>query len=235
MCFAYQLCMKLKLFIAGIFFLAIVVAFAVDIANRPVFARTADFHVIVDAGHGGRDGGAVSPSGTREAEINLAISRFLAKELGARGIGVTMTRTTDDSLANPLARNRKRSDMDARRRIIERVSPDLVISIHLNSLPSHPGVRGLQTFFCRGSDKSRIFAQAIQTRFNESSLNINRRAMTSDLFMLNATQYPSVLIECGFLSNPMDERLLRTREYQQILARYIAEAVDKIRKSLVLL
>jgi len=214
-----------KVFICALFALAVVTSLAVDFSNRPVFARTHDFHVVIDAGHGGRDGGATSRNGTREAEINLAIARFLQTELSNRNIGVTMTRTSNDSLANPFARNQKRSDMDARRRIIERVSPDLVISIHLNSLPSHPGVRGLQAFYCKNAEQSRIFAVAIQDRFNQSNLETSRRPTTGDFFMLNATRYPSVLVECGFLSNAHDERLLKTREYQQILARYIAEAI----------
>jgi len=208
-----------------VFAIAITTSLIIDVATMPTHARTHDFHVVIDAGHGGRDGGASSPSGTRESEINLAIARQLERELLNRNIGVTMTRTTNDSLANPFAGNQKRSDMDARRRIIERVSPDLVVSIHLNSLPSHPGVRGLQTFYDRSGETSRRFATAIQDRINDSSLHTNRRATTGDFYILNSTSYPSVLIECGFLSNPTDERLLRTVDFQRVLAIYIAEAI----------
>jgi len=204
---------------------AVFASLAMDYSMRPVHARTADFHVVVDAGHGGWDGGAVSRNGTREAELNLAIARLLARELESRGVGVTMTRTSNDSLASPFARNQKRSDMDARRRIIERVSPDLVISIHLNSLPSDPSVRGLQTFYDASGETSKMFAGAIQTRFNQSNLNINRRAVTGDFYILNSTAYPSVLVECGFLSNPYEEKLLKTTPYQRILAQYIADAI----------
>jgi len=209
----------------GIMTVLVMASLAIDFAPRRVSGRTADFHVVIDAGHGGHDGGAVSPRGTREAEINLAISRKLKGELELRGVGVTMTRTNNDCLSSPFARNRKRSDMEARRRIIEQVSPDLVVSIHLNSLPGHPGVRGLQTFFCKGAETSRVFAEAIQKRFNQSNLDVNRRATVGDFFILNSTSYPSVLVECGFLSNAQDERLLKTVEYQRVLALYIAEAI----------
>ena len=211
--------------------MAVVTSVAIDFTTRPVHARTADFHVVVDAGHGGRDGGASSRSGTRESEINLAIARFLQNELTTLGIGVTMTRNNNDSLANPLARNQKRSDMDARRRIIESVSPDLVVSIHLNSLPSAPAVRGLQTFFDSSGDTSRHFAESIQNAFNQSNLNINRRATVGEFYILNATAYPSVLVECGFLSNPTEEKLLKTSDYQRMIAQILAQAINSSRNS----
>jgi len=208
-----------------VFAIAICASLYMDYVSRPVHARTAGFHVVIDAGHGGRDGGASSPNGVSERDINLAIARHLETEFRLQGVGVTMTRTNADSLANPLARNKKRSDMAARRAIIERVKPDLVVSIHLNSLPSHPGVRGLQTFFNPRNEQSKVFAEAIQKQFNTSNLDINRRAASGDFYLLDCTNFPSVLVECGFLSNPTEERLLQCREYQIILARTIAEAV----------
>ena len=194
--------------------------------TAPVATRGAGFHVVVDAGHGGRDGGAVSPSGTREADINLAISKALAFELESRGIGVTMTRTTQDSLASPFARNRKRDDMTRRNQIINNVQPDLIVSIHLNSFMGDRSVRGLQSFYAKESEVSRHFAIAIQHQFNNSTLITNRRATSGDFYMLTATSFPAVLVECGFLSNPQEERLLRQREYQHIVAAYIATAIQ---------
>ena len=208
---------------------AVLAAVIIDIKTAPVHARTAEFHVIIDAGHGGWDGGAVSRNGTAERDINLAIARQLARELTSRGVGVTMTRTNQHSLANPYARNKKRSDMDARRRIIERVSPDLVISIHLNSFPQNPSVRGLQTFYDSSGETSKAYAYAIQERFNRSNLNTNRQPKSADYYILECTSYPSVLVECGFLSNPSDEKLLRSPDYQKLLAIMIAEAITQER------
>ena len=190
-----------------------------------VYARAEGFHVVVDAGHGGLDKGASSKNGTYESDINLAIARFLKTELEVRGIGVTMTRETQDWLAAPGARNKKKSDMDARRRIIERVKPDLIISIHLNIFPGDSSVRGLQTFYDKSGEASKVYAEAIQNEFNRSPLATNRLARTGDYYMLDSTTYPAVLVECGFLSNPDDERLLNTTEYQRIVAHYVASAI----------
>jgi N-acetylmuramoyl-L-alanine amidase len=136
-----------------------------------------------------------------------------------------MTRENHDDLSSPFARNKKRDDMEKRRQIIEKAKPDLVISIHLNSLPSNRSVRGLQAFYARGSEPSRGYAEAIQNAFNRSGLPTNRRAATGEYFILECTAFPSVLVECGFLSNIEDEKLLRTTEYQRIVAHYIAVAI----------
>ena len=204
---------------------AVLASLCVDYVTRPVWARTSDVHVVIDAGHGGMDGGAQSRNGTKEADINLAIAKFLETEFKARDVGVTMTRSGRDNLASPFLKNKKKDDMDKRRQIIEKVTPDLVISIHLNNFPSHPAVRGLQTFYEKNSEYGKLFAEAIQKEFNSSDLNINRTAAIGDYYILNCTEYPSVLVECGFLSNPDDERLLKTTGYQKILAYYIAKAV----------
>jgi len=190
-----------------------------------VYGRAEGFHVVIDAGHGGKDRGASSRNGVYESDINLAIARFLKAEFEIRGVGVTMTRENQDWLASPLAQNKKKSDMDKRRQIIERVRPDLVISIHLNTFPSDSSVHGLQTFYDKSGTTSKIYAEAIQSEFNRSPLDINRNARTGDYYMLDSTAYPSVLVECGFLSNPDDERLLGRLEYQRIIAHYIASAV----------
>ena len=190
-----------------------------------VYARAEGFHVVVDAGHGGKDRGASSRNGTYESDINLSIAKFLKAEFETRGIGVTMTRETADWLAQPGARNKKKSDMDARRRIIERVRPDLVISIHLNTFPADSSVRGLQTFYDKSGVTSKLYAEAIQNEFNQSPLATNRLAKSGDYYILDSTQFPAVLVECGFISNQDDERLLNTTEYQRIIAHYIASAV----------
>lgn len=199
---------------------------AIDAPNAlRVYGRETGFHVVIDAGHGGKDKGASSPKGTYESDINLSIARFLKAEFEVRGVGATMTRESQDWLASPLAGNKKRSDLDKRRQIIERVRPDLVISIHLNSFPADTSVHGLQTFYDESGSVSKAYAEAIQNEFNRSPLDINRNARPGDYYLLEATEFPSVLVECGFLSNHDDERLLNTSQYQRIIAHYIASAV----------
>jgi N-acetylmuramoyl-L-alanine amidase len=202
-----------------------VLSFGFQFKNRQVYLRGEGFHVVIDAGHGGRDGGAQSKSGVSERDINLSISKLLRDEFLRRGVGVTLTRENEQSLATPFAPNQKKSDMEQRRKIIEKIAPDLVISVHLNNLPSHPGVRGLQTFFDGSGEQSKTYANAIQDKFNKSNLLINRRAAKGDYYILNCTSYPSVLVECGFLSNPTEEKLLQSGDYQKILAQIIADAV----------
>jgi len=219
----------LYIWIGIAFVIAVVVSLFIDYSASPVYARSADFHVVIDAGHGGRDVGASGPSGVSERDINLAIAKYLGEQLRASGAGVTMTRTSEHSLANPYAKNQKKSDMDERRKIIEKVKPDLVVSIHLNTLAGHPGVRGAQVFFAKDSEPSKRFATAVQTAFNQSNLDTSRNAAAGSFYMLECTQYPSVLVECGFLSNPGEEKLLGSKPYQKLLAYYIAQGINSVR------
>jgi len=204
-------------------FLCIVVVFILCVTFPKEVSTNAVFTVVVDAGHGGMDRGA-SRNGTHESDVNLAIALFLKSELQLRGAAVVMTRENKDWLASDFAPNKKKDDMNNRRMIIERTKPDLVISIHLNTFPSE-SVRGLQCFYDGSGETSKDYADAIQTEFNKSMPDINRIAKSGDYYILNCTTFPSVLVECGFLSNPQEEKLLGTAEYQKILAYYIASAV----------
>jgi N-acetylmuramoyl-L-alanine amidase len=203
----------------------IVLAFNHDSQARTVMATTEDFHVVIDAGHGGFDGGAVSSNGTKESDINLLIAKNLRQELIARGAGVTMTRLDKNGLYSPFVKNRKRDDMQKRERIIEQANADLVISIHLNKFPGNSSVRGLQTFYAKGSEAGKAFAEAIQREVNSKTQNNHRFSMIGDYYILQRHDTPAVLVECGFLSNPIEEQLLKTNEYQKILAYHIANAV----------
>ena len=181
------------------------------------------FHVVLDAGHGGRDRGA-SANGLFESEVNLAVVLELRREFIIRGATVTLTRENENSLANPLARNQKRSDMARRRQIIEQANPNLVLSIHMNTYARDTRVRGLQTFFQRGNEVSRAFAVAIQNQINQTTFPMFRHPKMGDYYVLNETNVPAVLIECGFLTNPDEARLLGTIEYQRFLAHHIVTA-----------
>jgi len=213
-------------------FFVFAITISIPSLDLRVHARTAGYTVVIDAGHGGKDRGASSKNGTYESDINLSIARFLKREFETRGVGVVMTRETGDWLASATAPNKKKDDMNERRKIIERTKPELVISIHLNSFPADTSVRGLQCFYDKSGAVSKVYADAVQTEFNKSELNINRIAKTGDYYILDCTAYPSILVECGFLSNSHDEKMLKTTEYQRILAHYIAEAVVKTQKIL---
>ncbi|MCL2587385.1 MAG: N-acetylmuramoyl-L-alanine amidase [Firmicutes bacterium] len=195
-----------------------------------VYALNIDppYVVVIDAGHGGRDNG-VSSDFLHEADINLEISRYIRDELQSRGIIVVMTRDDEHSLADGDEPNKKRADMKRRHDIIERAKPDLAISIHVNSFPRIPSVHGIQTFF--HGESGQPFAEFIQKHINQTDLcDKDRIAMKGDYFILE-TAYPSVLIECGFLSNPSDHAKLSNIEYKQTLAKHLADSIMESLKS----
>ncbi len=170
--------------------------------------------IVIDAGHGGFDPGAVSDSGTREDEINLKIANKLRRHLKDQGAKVVMTRKTDGALGK-----NKREDMKKRVEIIKNSNADIVISIHLNKFQQSK-YYGAQTFYIAGSQEGQKLAQCIQTKLIDILDRGNTRQIkaVSDLLILKAGQAPSVVVECGFLSNPQEERLLKTDEYQEQVA-----------------
>lgn len=174
--------------------------------------------VVIDAGHGGIDGGTVGvTTGVKEADLNLAIAQKLQARLERAGYRVVMTRSDENGLYGDTSPGYKRRDMQERKRIIEQAAPQLVISIHLNRYAGR-GRSGAQVFYCKEREDSALAARCLQRQFNE---NLNRRpleALAGDFFMVHCTPYTSVIAECGFLSNPEEERLLQTQEYQEKLA-----------------
>ncbi|MCL2375108.1 MAG: N-acetylmuramoyl-L-alanine amidase [Firmicutes bacterium] len=173
--------------------------------------------VVIDAGHGGRDGGVQGrTTGIHEAEINLAIARNLRSFLEGKGYRVIMTRSTPDGLYGLATDNRKLQDMAARRRIIQDAEPDLVISIHQNSFPS-PTVRGPQVFFAPRSEEGERKATIMQNVLN-ANLDADRIPRPGDFFILQCNEFPALLIETGFLSNPEEERLLISAAHQEKVA-----------------
>jgi len=183
--------------------------------------------IVIDAGHGGVDGGVVGRvTGVREADINLAIARLTQRNLEQKGYRVVMTRTTSDGLYGLATRNRKLRDMESRRNIINRANPNLVISIHQNSFPA-PSVRGPQVFWAFGKNCCEDKAVLMQNALN-TTLNSDRMAKRGDFFILSSTPHSALLVESGFLSNPEEEQLLITPEYQERVAYAIATGVHMI-------
>lgn len=172
--------------------------------------------VVIDPGHGGRDGGVVgTTSGKKESDINLAIAKSLKHFLTEAGYRVVMTRETDEDLATSGA-SFKKSDMAARKKIIEEAGADLVVSIHQNSYP-RKDVHGAQVFYAPSSEIGKAYADKMQSVLNDS-LSSDRAAKSADYYILQCTEVPSVLVECGFLSNPAEESLLLTEDYRQKVA-----------------
>ena len=185
------------------------------------------FVIAVDPGHGGFDGGAEgSTTGVAEAGLNLEVSRMLADELTSRGYYVIMTREDDGALADT-----KSADMRLRSEIMRLEPVDLVISVHMNKFGDSQ-VSGPMVFYMKGSDKGKALAELVISSICEATGRQPRHANPEDLFVLREPTAPSVLVECGFLSNPDDERLLCDGEYRKLLARAIADGVDDYVSSL---
>ena len=168
--------------------------------------------IVLDAGHGGRDGGSVGVNGTIEKEINLKYTLALKEKLVSAGYRVELTRKTDDGLYLESAKNKKMSDLNARMEIIKRANPNLVISIHMNSFSS-PSAHGASTYYRSGDKSGQIVSDLIQQSLNTYLGAPSTKGKVGDYYILNESYYTAVLIECGFLSNPEEERLLNTDEY----------------------
>ena len=171
------------------------------------------YTIVIDAGHGGRDGGAVGVNtGVTESELNLMYAKELEKLCEEFGIGVTMTRSDMNGLYDESAPNKKKSEMERRKNIINGSGADLMVSLHMNSFPL-PSGKGAQVFYASGSEQGFDLAKSVQTSICQNFDSARNYVSVGDYFVLNYSEMPAVLVECGFLSNPEEENLLQTEEY----------------------
>ncbi len=171
--------------------------------------------IVIDAGHGGIDAGCEGfLEGSNERELNLVYAQTLKKFFEDYGINVVMTRTTTDGLYSALATNKKKDDMEKRRQIIEKSNANIVISLHMNAYPLS-SVRGAQAFFNPENEASYNLANSIQNEFIANLPYAKKSALKGDYYILNCTNIPSVIIECGYLSNSEEELLLLSDEYRE--------------------
>ena len=190
--------------------------------------------VVIDAGHGGIDGGCEGVSGTTERVINLEYAKTLKSYFENYGYKVVMTRENLDGLYSNFSSNKKKDDMLARKKIIENANADVVISIHMNAFPLQSS-RGAQVFYSKEHEVSKKLAECIQDVFIENLPKARKNADVGDYYLLNCSNIPSVIVECGFLSNPEEEQLLLSENYREKLcysimcgvAKYFYE-IDKI-------
>ncbi len=185
--------------------------------------------VLIDAGHGGADGGAEAADGMLEKTINLAIAQPLGDLLQVMGCAVSYTRTADEMICtegNSL-RERKVSDMRNRLALVEQA--DITVSIHQNKFPQTQ-YSGTQVFYGTADEKSRIVADAIRTEVLSLLQPHNTRELKKgdkNIYLLYNATRPIVLVECGFLSNPTELGKLKTRDYQRSMAFAIAGGILK--------
>ena len=174
--------------------------------------------IVLDAGHGGIDGGVVGiVTKTKEAEVNLSVTYKLKKLLESVGVQVFLTRTDERALCADDIYTKK-LDMRLRGELIAGVKPDIIVSIHMNSYPD-PSVKGAQTFYYPDSESGEQLATMVQNRLKEFLDPTNKRiAKGEDFFLFRTYSSPSVLVECGFMTCPEEEALLLTDEYQDMAA-----------------
>ncbi len=201
---------------------------ATEASASPITQKT----IIVDAGHGGEDGGAIGLDGTVEKDINLDIALKLEKLLKFYGFNVIMTRTQDimtcdeglDSL-----RKRKVSDIHNRFDLIQK-NPDAVfISVHQNKFEDS-SQHGTQVFYSANDEESKLLAEAIQTSIVNSLQPKNDRVVKksgSGIYLLYHAKIPAVLVECGFISNSDELKKLKDDSYRMKLAILIADGLIK--------
>lgn len=173
--------------------------------------------VVIDAGHGGRDGGASGiASGVLEKDLNLAYAFTLKKMLEGNGIGVVLTRTSDAGLYNEWDNNKKANDMQKREAILLDSGASLFVSIHMNSFEL-TSVKGSQVFFYPSSSVSEQLALLTQMVLKKMVPFAKPAPKTVDFYLLKVAPMPAILIECGYLTNPEEEALLQTAEHKNKL------------------
>ena len=187
--------------------------------------------IIIDAGHGGEDGGAVGVGGEIEKDINLAIALKLKRLFGMTTFEVIMTRDSDIMLATDGVTRRKASDLTNRVRIANNNPHAVFVSIHMNKFPQER-YSGMQVFYSPNNRDSANLADLIRMNNKEYRQPENNREIKKglDMFVLENIKNCGVLIECGFLSNRDEASRLTDEEYQMKLARIIFASVAEFEK-----
>ena len=195
-------------------------SFEIPTSNSPSPKYTT---VIIDAGHGGEDGGASSAAGLVEKDVNLEISQILCDMLRANGVNVIMTREEDrllyDRNVNYQGR-KKKLDLAARLAVADNTADAIFVSIHMNSFTDER-YSGLQVWYSPNNSDSLPLAELIRsentTKLQPQNTRLCKEA-TSAINLLHKAKCPAVLVECGFLSNPDEAALFETHEYRQKVA-----------------
>lgn len=215
--------MRKLMWVTGCFILILLIALPIKDAMEvydPITFPLTGVHIVLDAGHGGPDGGAVH-DGMEEKDITLQIVHMLRSFLEEAGASVSLTREEDEDLADTETKGyakRKSEDIRNRLAFIEEEDPDFFLSIHLNALPEKKW-HGAQTFYYPGNEVNKKIASTMQASLIENLENTDRQALPiEDMYLLKHTKTPGSLVEVGFLSNPEERKQLATSDYQRKIA-----------------
>ena len=181
--------------------------------------------VALDAGHGGDDPGKIGVNNAEEKEINLEIAEQVKALLEEEEIEVLMTREDDTMLAKETDTNKKVQDMKARVQKINEAAPALVVSIHQNSY-SEESIHGAQVFYYTHSEAGKKAAEIMQKELLSVDPENTRQAKANDTYyLLKRTEVPTIIVECGFLSNYEEAEKLIDPEYQKQLSQAIVKGI----------
>jgi N-acetylmuramoyl-L-alanine amidase len=226
-----------KKIIFGIISLVIVIVSVIEVKTAseevikimPITNKT----IIVDAGHGGIDPGSMTDDqSVKEKDVNLKITKKVKELLEASGAMVILTRNDDTSLyteqVGKTIRQKYNENLKNRKKIIQESSADMFISIHLNKFQESK-YYGAQTFYPAGKEDDKQLATYIQGELKRVVDKTNNRKIksTNDIYLIKDNEIPSTLIECGFLSNDKEAKLLNDEEYQDQIAWAIYVGIQK--------
>ncbi len=214
--------------------LAFSVVLSVNVADVTTSGTIIDFSkaVIIDAGHGGEDGGTQSSAGVLEKDINLDISMKIGNILKLMGYTVVYTRTDDTLHYDGSAvkqRQKKVSDIHHRMSIIENYPEAVFLSIHQNYF-TQSKYYGAQVFYSKNNEKSKFLAETIQTNLRKLIQPENDRQIKpsgTDIYLLYHAESPAVMVECGFLSNPGEALRLSDGKYQKKISLAVAAGLEE--------
>lgn len=214
--------LRLTFVLIGCFIVLAICARITERALPTAAAASTKPVIVLDAGHGGLDSGAVGATGVLEKDVNLSIVLALRDMFEMSGFEVVLTRDEDISIYDPGIegiRNQKLNDMDNRLEIIQKYPDSIFLCIHQNNF-TDPKYFGGQMFYNNNNPQNRTLAQIMQNKFAQLQPGNGREIKLTgeELFLLKSNKNPSLMIECGFLSNPEEEQKLSTWEYQQKVA-----------------
>lgn len=223
--------MKIRkvLVVLSVFFIIICLAvYITEKRNRDALSAMTALNrqnavIVIDAGHGGIDGGALSSDGTIEKGINLSIALKLDEIMKFSGFSTVMTRTEDISIHDSSARStrqQKISDIHNRVKLVEETGNSILVSIHQNHFSSSK-YSGAQVFYSKNNSLSSVLADSIQNSIVECIQPANKRVIKpsgTEIYLLYNVHRPAVMVECGFLSNYEETRKLRDPAYQTQMA-----------------
>ena len=197
--------------------------------NKKVNVESSPFPtIVIDAGHGGIDGGAVAKDGTKEKDLNLSLAFVLSDMLKSSGFDVILTRENDEILTLENATGtRKMQDLNKRLSIVNETDDCILVSLHMNKFTQEK-YSGVQVFYSPNNGSSLALADLIQKNVKTYIQNNNERTTKkagSNIYLLDKTNAVAVLVECGFLSNPNECELLKNEGYQRQLASVICMSV----------